>query len=51
VEGNHKQRKQQSNLPLFNIKMTTKRNWDNYWFTFRRELHIYSPRARLSPYL
>jgi hypothetical protein len=28
-----------------------KRKWDNYQFTSRRELHVYSPRARLSPYL
>jgi hypothetical protein len=28
-----------------------KRKWDNFWFTSRRELHIYSPRAKLSPYL
>jgi hypothetical protein len=28
-----------------------KRKWDNYRFTSRRELHVYSPRARLSPYL
>jgi hypothetical protein len=26
VEGNHEQRNQQVNLPLFNIKMMTKRN-------------------------
>jgi hypothetical protein len=25
--------------------------WDNYRFTSRWELHVYSPRARLSPYL
>jgi hypothetical protein len=28
-----------------------KRKWHNYWFTSRQELHVYSPRARLSPYL
>jgi hypothetical protein len=28
-----------------------KRKWDNYQFTSRQELHVYSPRARLSPYL
>jgi hypothetical protein len=28
-----------------------KRKWDNYGFTFQRELHIYSLRARLSPLL
>jgi hypothetical protein len=31
--------------------MTTKRKWDNYRFTSQRELHIYSPWARLSSYL
>jgi hypothetical protein len=33
MQGNHEQRNQQANLPLFNIKMMTKRKWDNYWFT------------------
>jgi hypothetical protein len=33
MQGNHEQRNQQANLPLFNIKMTTKRKWDNYQFT------------------
>jgi hypothetical protein len=28
-----------------------KRKWDNYRFTSRWELHVYSPWARLSPYL
>jgi hypothetical protein len=28
-----------------------KRKWDNYQFITQRELHVYSPRARLSPYL
>jgi hypothetical protein len=28
-----------------------KRKWDNYRFTSRWELQVYSPRARLSPYL
>jgi hypothetical protein len=28
-----------------------KRKWDNYQFTSRRVLHVYSPRARLSPYV
>jgi hypothetical protein len=31
--------------------MTTKWKWDNYQFTSRRELHVYSLRARLSPHL
>jgi hypothetical protein len=31
--------------------MTNKRKWDNYQFISRWELHVYSPRARLSPYL
>jgi hypothetical protein len=29
----------------------TRRKWDNYRFTFRREFHVYSPQARLSPYI
>jgi hypothetical protein len=28
-----------------------KRKWDNYQFTSQWELHVYNPRARLSPYL
>jgi hypothetical protein len=28
-----------------------KRKWDNYCFTSWRELHVYSPWARLSPYI
>jgi hypothetical protein len=28
-----------------------KRKWDNYRFTSRRELHVYSPRTKLSTYL
>jgi hypothetical protein len=28
-----------------------KRKWDNYQFTSWRELHVYSARTRLSPYL
>jgi hypothetical protein len=38
-------------MKLFNIEMMTKRKWDNYRFTSRWELHIYSLWARLSPYL
>jgi hypothetical protein len=51
MQGNHEQRNQQVNLPLFNIEMATNRKWDNYRFTSRWELHIYSPWARLSSYL
>jgi hypothetical protein len=51
MQGNHKQRNQQANLPLFNIKIMTtrmncereKRKWDNCRFTSRRELHVSSP--------
>jgi hypothetical protein len=43
MQGNHEERNQQANLPLFNIEMMSKRKWDNYRFTSRRELHVYSP--------
>jgi hypothetical protein len=33
------------------VKEGWKRKWDSYRFTSRRELHVYSPLARLSPYL
>jgi hypothetical protein len=33
------------------VKEGWKRKWDNYRFTSRQELDVYSPRARLSPYL
>jgi hypothetical protein len=37
-------------IQLQMVEEEWKRKYDNYQFISRRELHVYSPRARLSPY-